>query len=136
MKNKRAFSLIEVVIATWIISVSVFWVYKMIWENTKIINKSSEYFQINTLFQSLEECIENKWNIDFYWIIWDEYSFVLWNNYKDCDIESLWSNTINWINYFLRWKIIEKNTDYINWQLEISSDNNSVITQEFKQIKK
>lgn len=56
--DKKAFSLIEVVVATWILSIAVFWVYKMIWENNKIINNSNNFLNKTALFPVLETCIE------------------------------------------------------------------------------
>ena len=60
-KNIPWFTLIEVIIATWIITIAVFWVYKLISENTKIISNSTNYTQSILLFPVLEQCIENIW---------------------------------------------------------------------------
>ena len=59
-KNIKAFSLIEVVIAAGILSVTVFGVYKLIGENHKLINNSDNYLTLNNLFIPLQECIKNK----------------------------------------------------------------------------
>jgi len=64
-KNKIGFSLIEVVIAAGILSVTVFGVYKLIGENSKLINNSDNYLTLNNLFIPLQECIKSK-NISGY----------------------------------------------------------------------
>ena len=55
-KNNKAFTLIEVIVATGILMISVFWVYKLIWENAKLINNSDNYLQLNLLFSPLSSC--------------------------------------------------------------------------------
>jgi len=57
-KNKIAFTLVEVVVATSILMVSVFGVYKLIGENMKLINNNDNYLQLHSLFPALESCIE------------------------------------------------------------------------------
>jgi hypothetical protein len=106
--NKKAFSLIEVIIAAWILSMTFFWVYKLIWENSKIISNSYDYSTANTLFQPFKECIEtNSWNT---LIIWNK-TFYIWLNW--CNI----SNSITWITL--------NNIDYIlysSWKSDNSYD--------------
>ena len=126
-KYIKAFSLIEVVIATWIISITVFWVYKLIWENTKIISNSWNYLQINSLFPVLEECIENLW-------ISSDTSIYLWNNLDSCIKSSSWTIIDN-ITYNLSANITNSWTNYIDWELVIDSEQNKTQTWFYKQIK-
>jgi hypothetical protein len=105
MKNfKKAFSLIEIVVASIILTITVFWVFKLIWENQKLINNSDNYATSTSLFIPFKECIKNtsRWdtiNNTFYinlnnctrtttetWIILDNIEYILywswttWNN--------------------------------------------------------
>jgi Tfp pilus assembly protein PilV len=132
------FSLIEVVIATSIISISVFWIYKLIWENTKIINNSSDYLQVNSLFPILENCIENIWfsSIDTYSVD-DKIDFNLWDTWSlnECNIS--WSDKviIDDVEYELSSIIKNKTSEYIELELQISSEKTKTMTWYYKQIK-
>lgn len=132
-KNKYAFSLIEVIIATAIISVTVFWVYKLIWENTKIISNSWNYLQLYSLFPVIEWCIENL-NSNFTWTIWIYY-FYLGNNIQSCEYNSSWTIIDN-IEYKLSWEITSTWISFTDWKLIISSDEVKTQTWIYKQIKK
>ncbi len=114
-KKKKAFSLIEVVVASVLLSMAVFWVFKLIWENTKSINNSNIYKNTNYLFFSFGECIEN--------IFWSWASNSNLNNfYLNLDNCST-ANTSTWIiideiEYILSWKT----SDSINFKLSIKND--------------
>jgi len=102
MKNKKiAFSLIEVIIAAWILSLTFFWVYKLIWENTKIISNSSNYTTANSLFLPFKECI--KTNYDSNVFIQNNWAFYIW--LKNCEVKTTVATgiTINNIDYILYW---------------------------------
>jgi len=138
-KIDNAFSLIEVVIATSIISITVFWIYKLMWENNKIIANSSSYLQVNSLFPTLEECIENIW-FSYFNSNWNtEYNFNFWDPdiMKECKISWTDKITIDNIDYSLTGTITNKIADeYIEWELSIASDNTKTMTWYYKQIKK
>lgn len=136
-KNKNAFSLIEVIIATSIITISVFWIYKLIWENTKIINKSQNITNTYNLFPVMEECIKYLWYDSFTKTIWREYYFQLWINLDICtnSLISTWI-TIDNIDYILKWEIITLPTNAIDWELSIESDWIKTITWSFLEINK
>jgi len=136
LKNKNAFSLIEVVIATSIITITVFWVYKLIWENTKIITNSSNYLQNNTLFPIIKECLEEKWFSSFDSLNdWDKYYIYLWNNLTKCQNIESWSLIDN-IEYRINSTILSRTSKYINWELYVKSDETKAFTWFYKQIKK
>ena len=99
-KKNKAFSLIEVIIAAWILSLTFFWVYKLIWENTKIISNSSNYTTANSLFLPFKECIKN--NSDSDTNIKFNKTFYIW--LKDCEVKTTetWI-TINNVDYILYW---------------------------------
>ncbi len=137
LNSNKWFSLIEVVIATWIISISVFWIYKLIWENTKIINNSSSYLQSNTLFPVLEECIENKVFAFDIPANTKKYFYLNGNNYYDCQLISADSwTTIDWLEYNLNAKVINSGIDYNDWELTIKSEWIKTQTWFYMQIKK
>ncbi len=128
--------MIEVIIATSILTISVFWVYKLIWENTKIITNSSNFIQANYIFPIFEECIENIWFNSYMQNIWQEYFFNFWNDKKECKI---WTNNgviIDNLEYILKWKIINYWTWFIDWELSVINDGMETLTWVYFQIKK
>ncbi len=134
--NKKAFSLIEVIIAASILSVTVFWVYKLIWENAKLINNSWNYLQLNTLFPALEECMKSK-PMSIYPNSWT-IKFNFWSDLNWCEISIPTSTgvTIDNIEYILEWKIIDNQSpEYIDWELKIEWDWVGTSTGTFKLIK-
>ena len=135
LNSNKWFSLIEVVIATWIISISVFWIYKLIWENTKIINNSSNYLQSNTLFPVLEECIENKISTFTIPVNTKRYFYLNNSNYYSCQLTNSWT-IIDWLEYNLSAKIIDSWSNYNNWELTIKSEWIKTQTWFYMQIKK
>ena len=127
-KNIKAFSLIEVVIAAGILSVTVFGVYKLIGENHKLINNSDNYLTLNNLFIPLQECIKNK-TISWFSTnnIWDVINFNFWTDVDKldkCNKNIWWNNLVKLgnIEYNLSWEIISKTSDSIEWKLKISSE--------------
>ena len=113
MKNiNKAFSIIEVIAATVVLTIAVFWVFKLIWENQKIINNYNNSNTSYSLLTSFRECIKNN-----SWSISDNQKFYIW--LENCNLE----NTQTWIilnniNYILYWSWIWNN----NYDLYIISD--------------
>jgi hypothetical protein len=106
--SNKAFSLIEVITSAIILSIAVFWVFKLIWENQKLINNSEKYKTANSLFIPLKECIKNIYSTTtikntFYinlnnctseatetWIILDNIEYILywsWTTWKNFILE-------------------------------------------------
>ena len=135
MKNKKAFTLIEVIIASAILSITVFWVYKLIWENSKLINNSDNYLQLNNLFLNLEECIKSK-KTDFLLLSsWATQKINFWATLTWCE---LWaSNTvlIDNINYYLKSKITWTWANYIDFELEIEWEWVAIEKKDFRLFK-
>ncbi len=114
MKNKKWFSMIEVIVATFIISISIFWIYKLIAENTKIVEKSNINLTTQSLFLVLENCIENSsgsWYLN------------LWTDLKSCNFQNTEvENNIDWINYILKAEEKISGTKITIWETMIFSE--------------
>ena len=135
-KNKKAFSLIEVLMATWILTIAVFWVYRLIWENSKVIGNSNTYLQTNNMITPLMECIENIWFDNFKNNTVTNYYFDFWPNLTWCFTwtTSTWMVFDN-IEYEWTWNITGSWTTYIDWSLWVSTQTTWKITKDYKQIK-
>jgi prepilin-type N-terminal cleavage/methylation domain-containing protein len=110
MKNLEAFSLIELVVATSILTIAVFWVYRLIWENTKLITNSNISTKTVLLFPVVETCIK------YLDLKSDDYIFI-WNDYKTCETSQK-VNKIDNIDYTFE----VKNIWVDSWEIIISSD--------------
>jgi len=124
--NKSGFSLIEVIVATSILTIAVFWIFKLIWENSKIISQSQNYIQANLLLQPSKECLD--------YLLKDKGLVYMKAQtapiYLDLDNFSwpcnIWVNTsintVDSIDYII---YVEKNSewlDFIDWKITITSD--------------
>lgn len=134
--NKIGFSLIEVIVATWILVVAVFWVYKLIWENTKIITNSLNYIQLNSLTPPLKECINNIWIEYFLLNNVNYYEFNFWSSLNECNTWSSININLNNIEYLINWTIVNSWSNFIEWNTYISSNESKTITWSYLQLKK
>ena len=137
-KNKTsAFTLIEVMVAASILSITIFGVYKLIWENTKLISNKEQYSFANTFFPSLQECIENIGFDNFDDTIPNTYYFNFWVNWDDCvsDTNLVDPITLDWVEYSLSWSTTWDVTK-LEWTLEVSSDTVRPIQKSYIQIPK
>lgn len=109
-KIKKAFSLLEVIIATWILTITVFWIYKIIWENSKIVANSNNYLNQNILFENVKECLK--------WENFSEKKFLdFWNDFKKCNFSTTEKFfQIDWIDYLISIETVDK-----NWKVIINS---------------
>lgn len=122
-KNKKAFSLIEIIIASSILSITVFWVYKLISENYKLINNSENYLQINNLFLVFQECIKNKNYTTFSGdILNKKRKFNFWTDLKWCEIVTSSWVILNNIEYYLTSETTGTWINYIDFELKIEWD--------------
>ena len=131
-KNINAFSLIEIIMASAILSITVFWVYKLIWENSKLMNNSENYLQLNSLFPVFQECIKNKWYSSFSDNTTTKFNF--WDNLNWCKTDSSTWVVIDNIEYFLEAKIESgnKKTDFIDFELQIEWDWVAIEKKDFR----
>lgn len=138
MKNNfKAFSLIEVIVATSILTIAVFWVFKLIGENSKIISQSQNYIQSNLLLQPSKECLD--------YLLKDNDLDYMKNNlsgsYLDLNnfswVCSLWINTtVNTVDNIDYQIYIEKNnewTDFVDWKINVLTDTTSPVTIDYLQ---
>lgn len=137
MKFKNQwFSLIEVIVAGIILTIAVFGVFKLIWENQKLINNSDSYKTTTSLFIPFTECIKNIW---YSWFpdktIWKNYHINFWINLKECNIWTATPIIIDNIEYNLSWKVIEYQANkFIKFKLKI--DNNFLnLEKDYKLLK-
>jgi len=127
--NKKAFSLIEVIVATSILSIAVFWVYKMIGENSKIVINSNNYLNTSLLFPIIETCIDSNW------ITTSKY-IDLWIDYKSCNYSD--TNIINKIDNidYVLFADMKDNTPSKSRILEISVSSDYTATSTWIYIQK
>lgn len=136
-KSLNAFSLIEVIVATSILTIAVFWVFKLIWENSKILAQSQNYIQSNLLLQPSKECLDFllKDN-DLNYMKWLPVLFYLDLN-SFSGICSIWNiNTINTLDNIDYQIIINKSDewdDYIDWEINVNTDTTNPIQINYKQ---
>lgn len=122
--NKKAFTLVEVIVATSILMVSVFGIYKLIGENAKLINNSDNFLQLNSFFPALEWCIDKLW-VEWFTdkTVWKIYKFDFWSDFLWCtNNSSSWIILVDNIEYELFWEIISSGIDFIDFDLKISAD--------------
>lgn len=131
--TKSAFTLVEVMVAASILSVTIFGVYKLIGENTKLISNSEQYSFANTLFPSLQECIEYIWTGSFLSPT-GSYYFDFWDG-TQCNHWTTPTNiTLDNIDYILSGSYTQT-PEQIEWLLEVSSDTTKPITKTYTQLK-
>jgi hypothetical protein len=110
--NKKATTLIELIVAVSILTISVFWVYKLIWENYKIINNSNSSIKTNFLFIKARNCIKN--------LGLDSTSNIYIENNKTCQI---WNKLtiIDNIEYEIKAEKKDNNGNTTGWIITITS---------------
>jgi prepilin-type N-terminal cleavage/methylation domain-containing protein len=105
--NSKAFSLIELVVATSILTIAVFWVYKLIWESMKLVTNSNISTKTALLFPVVETCVKH---LD---LKTDSYIFI-WDDYKTCEkSDNSKINKIDNIDYIFEVKNIWTDTGEI-----------------------
>lgn len=135
MQNKKAFTLVEIIISTIILTAGVFGIYKLLSINTNNLNNYDNQFQIESLFSNIQECIKSIWYNSFSSTqTW--YSFSFWTDNKWC---FTWAyNTsldFSWVildnrEYLLYWSAL-LSTNKIDWQLFVKEASSSGQTRNF-----
>lgn len=115
MKKKKAFSLIEIIVSIWIISVTIFWIYKLIWENNKIIANSNIFLIQNLLYDNAKECLN--------WENFDNIFIDFWDDLKSCNFSNSEKITkIDNAEYIIQAKSQKSWTKVIFWKINIESN--------------
>lgn len=130
IRNKLAFSLIEIMVSTIILTVWLFGIYKLIWSNMLLLSNNETFVTAKTLNIPFRECLKSK-SSDLFtasYISWSELSVNFWNDLLGCN---LWSYnslyTFSWITlnneiFYLYWKITKKESTFIEMDLSIYNE--------------
>lgn len=136
-KNIFWFTLIEIIIASTILTIAVFWIYKML--SISLLNTSETLKKTNQniLLSSLKECIKNIWYDSLSWSynVWNDFSINFWNSYTWCltwsydnNFSFTWVNIYNmsetWSINYLFANVLEKTSTWIKLWLNIYSTDN------------
>ncbi len=138
--NNKAFSLIEVIIAATILSITVFWVYKLIGENSKLIANKDVFVERNILLNDMKECIENIGFASFTWNAQAQYSFNFGPLNFSCVSDTYNSSytfpsvDIAGKSYFIFGNILNKSSSSIDWELSVYEESSGKITKTYKQL--
>lgn len=142
--SKSWFSIIEVVISSIILSLSVFWIYKLIAENNKIIDNSNNYLDANILLTNLTSCIENIWfdslkSSDFTSQTWSFYfqnsltwKCMTWTYNSNYTFNSV---KLNDLDYYLYWKITNSWTSSLDWVIWVYNESVWNVKKDYTQWK-
>lgn len=129
-KNFLWFTLIEIIIAVGILSIGVFWVYKMLSLSLANTNETIKKTSQDLLISSFKECLKSIWYNSLSWSynVWSGFSMNFWNSYTWCLTWSFdnnytfswvymnnWTNT--WINFYLFAKVLEKNITWMKFKI-------------------
>lgn len=125
-KSKNWFSLVEIIIAWTILTVWVFWIYKLFWVNMSLLSNNETYTQAVNLEFPFKECLKNLWFSNFNTYSSGNYFIInFWSGNLECNTWSYNNNyTFSWVSisdnsYYLYWKISEKYNDKIKMDLNI-----------------
>lgn len=139
-KKKYWFTLLEIMVASAILSLTVFWVYKLIWENSRLIGNKDIFLQKNILIYNIKECLDTLWFFAFRTNPQSEYSFNFWATKNDCNTWSFspdYSFTpvnMNGNDYFLYGKITNSGATFLDWELSIFEESTWKVSKNYKQV--
>ena len=131
--NNKWFSLIEVIVATSILTIAVFWVFKLIAENSKMLSNSNNFMQANFLLQPVMECLDNIWLITLQPLLSPVY-IDLGLNWTECSVGT--NNTIlilDNIEYQIYADKTGNGIDFIDWNIVVDSNLNWKTSIDFLQ---
>lgn len=134
------FSLVEVMIASAILSLTVFWVYKLIGENSKLISNKDTYVQKNILLSNIKECIEDIGFTTFKSSTQTSYSFNFWPTGYNC-ISDTYSSTYSFTGidlagktYYLFGTITNSGATFIDWDIGVFEESTGKVNKTYKQL--
>ncbi|MFA5916916.1 MAG: hypothetical protein WC850_01625 [Candidatus Gracilibacteria bacterium] len=132
INNKSGFSIIEVVVSSIILSLSVFGIYKLIAENNKLINNSNNFLDANILLTNSITCLENIGFDNLKSSNFDSQTGSLYfensltgkcltgtydTNYTFTGVK------LNNLDYYLYGIITSSGSDYLNWNLGVYNES-------------
>ena len=130
-KTKKAFSLIEIIISTIILTIWVFWVYKLIWNNVNLITNNDNNKTFNDLYPNFKECITSLTStLSWSYNSWSSFSINFWSDNMSCLTWNYNSNfDFTWVilnnnEYYLFWEITKKDIDKMEVKLNIYNSLN------------
>lgn len=130
MKEKYWFTLIEIIISIFIITIGVLWIYRLINSNMLLLSTSQENLDLKTLELPLKECIKMIWYSNLNLLnTSDKFSVNFWDDLLWCNKSNYNQDyTFSWVNidnktYYLYWNIVFKNSNKIKILLDIYSSN-------------
>ncbi len=134
-KSTKAFSLIEIIISISILTIWVFWVYKLIWNNMNLLSNNENFITLNSLYNPFKECLNSIWynSLSTKYNSWDTFSVNFWENNLWCATWSYNENlNFSWVslnnqNYFLYAKVIWKDINKINLETNIFNDTSGYL---------
>ncbi|NDK08217.1 hypothetical protein EOM39_03125 [Candidatus Gracilibacteria bacterium] len=142
--NKRAFSIIEVVVSSIILSLSVFGIYKLIAENNKILNNSNNFLDANILITNITSCIEN---IGFDTLKTSTFNTLTGSFYFENSLTgkcmtgtydtdyTFNSVKLNGLDYYLYGKITNSGTSSLDWVIGVFNDSVGNVKKDYTQWK-
>lgn len=131
MKNtKKAFTLIEILVSCIILTIWVFWVYKLIWVNLVLLSNQQKLENMQILEKWFKKCLEKIWynNLNSF-SSWSNFSLNFWDNDNFCVLWNYDENfSFTWINlnsqnYYLFWNVLSKNLQKIDLQINVYNNS-------------
>ncbi len=138
MKKKKWFSLIEIIVATSILSICIFWVYRLIAENGRLIQNSRNYLQGEVLIGNIKECIDFFWFNTFKSNSQKDYSFIVNPNCSTGTYNTWYTFSpfqIDGKKFFLFWNITNSWADFIEWTVWSYEETTGKIQKTYIQMK-
>jgi Tfp pilus assembly protein PilV len=129
-KNKKAFSLVELIIATIVLTIGVFWVSALLTNTQNNINNVENFSKKETLFYSVFECFKSEKDFSNS-TDWATFYVNFWTDLKECDVNSTkTATTINNLDYYFKVEVTDKTSN--EKELKIFVNNKKRIFRIFK----
>ncbi|MDD5213895.1 MAG: hypothetical protein PHG82_05705 [Candidatus Gracilibacteria bacterium] len=134
-KSKNAFSIIEIIISTIILTIGVFGVYKLIGNNMNYIANNENLLQLNMMYNPLRECIKyiGYNSLSGSYNSGDNFSINFGQDNTEC-LTGSYNNTYDFTGvtlqnqeYYMYSKIIEKTATQIKLELNIYNTLNGYL---------
>ncbi len=118
-KNTYGFTLLEIMVASMILSIGVFGIYKMMSSNNLLLSDWNTKQEALSLFTPFTNCLENIWydSLSGSFDSWNSFSLNFWEDNLSCLTGSTapWEDTISGV-------ILWKNTFFLTAEVEGKDD--------------